>query len=106
MKKCLGILAILFCGAPAFAQRVYAPCDKLATRETVWLYGSMQRLVGAGVMFGHHDDTAYGVGWRHEDNRSDVKSVTGPLYPHRALYRLGHLHPKTIRRFLCREFCF
>jgi mannan endo-1,4-beta-mannosidase len=34
-------------------------------------------------MFGHHDDTAYGVGWRFDPNRSDVKSVTGS-YP--ALY--------------------
>jgi len=40
----------------------------------------MQRLVDAGVIFGHHDDTAYGVGWCFEEGRSDVKSVTGS-YP-------------------------
>jgi len=68
------------CSAPLFAQQIYPPSDKLATSETVWLYSSMQRLVGAGALFGHHDDTAYGVGWKYDDNRSDVKSVTGS-YP-------------------------
>ncbi|QJD96485.1 beta-mannosidase [Mucilaginibacter robiniae] len=63
--------------------QLYAPCDNQATTETHWLYSSMQRLQGAGVLFGHHDDTAYGVGWRFDKNRSDVKSVTGS-YP--ALY--------------------
>ena len=79
MKKWLVIVVVLFGGSPLFAQ-VSTPCDKLATNETVWLYGSMQRLVGAGVLFGHHDDTAYGVGWKNDDNRSDVKSVCGS-YP-------------------------
>jgi mannan endo-1,4-beta-mannosidase len=60
--------------------QIYAPCDKQATTETRWLFASMQRLIGAGVMFGHHDDLAYGVGWRFEPNRSDVKSVAG-TYP-------------------------
>ncbi|MDB5009458.1 MAG: beta-mannosidase [Mucilaginibacter sp.] len=67
---------------PVFGQ-VYDPSDKKATRETYWLYGSLQRLIGAGVIFGHHDDLAYGVGWRGDKDRSDVKSVTGS-YP--ALY--------------------
>jgi len=31
-------------------------------------------------MFGHHDDTAYGVNWRLDAGGSDVKSVTGS-YP-------------------------
>jgi len=83
MKRCFAIIAALFCGTPIYAQMIYAPSDKLATSETVELYSSMQRLVGAGVLFGHHDDTAYGVGWKYDDNRSDVKSVTGS-YP--ALY--------------------
>jgi len=79
VKKWAVISVILFGGQAVFAQ-VYTPSDKLATNETVWLYGSMQRLIGAGVLFGHHDDTAYGVGWKNEDNRSDVKSVCGS-YP-------------------------
>ena len=56
----------------------YIPCDTLATNETRWLFGSMQRLLGAGVLFGHHDDTAYGVNWKLKDS-SDVKNVAGSL---------------------------
>lgn len=67
---------------PANAQ-LFQPSDKLATKETRELFYSMQRLVPAGSIFGHHDPTAYGVGWKYEANRSDVKSVTGS-YP--ALY--------------------
>lgn len=32
------------------------------------------------VLFGHHDDTAYGHTWQYEPGRSDVKEVTG-FYP-------------------------
>ena len=63
--------------------QVYLPADNRATRETRCLYQSMQRLVGGGIIFGHHDDMAYGVGWRGDKDRSDVKSITGS-YP--ALY--------------------
>ncbi len=92
IKAVLILLAMTFCSR-ANAQ-IYNPCDKDATLETRWLYSSMQRLVGAGVIFGHHDDLAYGVGWRGDAGRSDIKSVTGS-YP--ALYgwdasgiELGH----------------
>src|SRR6478735_5069578 len=76
------IIILLICNGPAMAQ-LYNPCDKQATHETRQLYYSMQRLVSAGTIFGHHDDTAYGIGWCYEEGRSDVKSVTGS-YP--ALY--------------------
>lgn len=82
MKKFILIAAMLSSTA-AFAQQLYHPGDKLATPETAELYYSMQRLTGAGVMFGHHDDTAYGVGWRFNPDSSDVKAVSGS-YP--ALY--------------------
>jgi len=60
--------------------QLFAPCDKQATTETRELYYSMQRLIGAGVLFGHHDDTGYGVNWKYDADSSDVKSVTG-TYP-------------------------
>ncbi|MDT3402442.1 glycoside hydrolase family 26 protein [Mucilaginibacter terrae] len=64
----------------SFARAQYnLPADSLATNETRWLYGSMQRLSGAGIMFGHHDDTAYGVHFKLKDS-SDVHNVTG-AYP-------------------------
>lgn len=62
------------------AQTIYPPSDKRATAETRALFSNMQRLQGAGTLFGHHDATAYGVGWKYEANRSDVKSITGD-YP-------------------------
>lgn len=39
-------------------------------------------------MFGHHDDTMYGIGWKDEEGRSDVKSVTGD-YPAVISFDLG-----------------
>lgn len=82
MKKFITIAALLG-STSVFAQQLYPPGDKLATPETVELYHSIQRLAGAGVLFGHHDDTAYGVGWRFQPDSSDVKAVSGS-YP--ALY--------------------
>jgi mannan endo-1,4-beta-mannosidase len=83
MAKYLIALLCLTLGHQIARAQVYAPCDRYATAETRWLYGSLQRLIGAGIIFGHHDDLAYGVGWRGDANRSDIKSVTGS-YP--ALY--------------------
>ncbi|GAA3957577.1 glycoside hydrolase family 26 protein [Mucilaginibacter dorajii] len=79
MSKYAIAFVLMISGLTTKAQ-LYAPADKMATPETRALYYSMQRLVGAGVLFGHHDDTAYGVGWRYDADRSDVKSVTGS-YP-------------------------
>jgi mannan endo-1,4-beta-mannosidase len=82
IKNSIICLIFVFLQLACKAQ-VYEPSDKAATLETRWLYGSLQRLIGAGVIFGHQDDLAYGVGWRGDKGRSDVKSVTGS-YP--ALY--------------------
>jgi mannan endo-1,4-beta-mannosidase len=74
--KILGVLTLISCTN----KQLYKPSDSHATEETKALYKNMQRLVGAGILFGHHDDTAYGVEWRFRDDSSDVKSVTGS-YP-------------------------
>lgn len=73
------IIILLLSTANVIKAQPYAPADTLATTETRWLLSSMQRLAGEGVLFGHHDDTAYGVNWRLKDS-SDVKNVTGS-YP-------------------------
>ncbi len=80
--KYISVLVLLFGSIQADAQ-LFKPSDQQATAETKALFYSMQRLLGKGVLFGHNDDTAYGVGWRYDTDRSDVKSVTGS-YP--ALY--------------------
>lgn len=79
-------LSVLCCAVhtPAISQSVnktlFAPSDKKATLETSILFSNMHKLADSGVMIGHHDDLAYGVGWRNEQGRSDVQSVTGS-YP-------------------------
>jgi mannan endo-1,4-beta-mannosidase len=78
MPRSLLLLTLLGLFKIASAQQS-SPADSLATTETRWLLKSMQRLVGTGVLFGHHDATAYGVYWRLKDS-SDVKNVTGS-YP-------------------------
>ena len=54
--------------------------DSLATPETAALFRNLRDNSCKGVMFGHQDDTAYGVGWKAEPGRSDVKEVCGD-YP-------------------------
>lgn len=44
----------------------------------------------AGYMFGHQDDTAYGIGWVGDSARSDVKSVCND-YPAVIGFDLGHI---------------
>ena len=70
------IIAVL-ATSTVFAQ---TPIDKSASKKTRYLLGNLKRVSDLGVMFGHQDDQAYGVGWRNEDNRSDVLQTVGQ-YP-------------------------
>ncbi|MFH6999886.1 glycoside hydrolase family 26 protein [Flavobacterium sp. FlaQc-57] len=54
--------------------------DKKATPETVSLYKKLNLLAQKGYLFGHQDDLAYGVKWKYENGRSDIKDVVGD-YP-------------------------
>jgi Glycosyl hydrolase family 26 len=74
------------------------PVDKRATRETINLFHSLQKLPDKGFLFGHQDDLAYGVGWKYIPGRSDIKDVTGD-YPGLYGWELGRLeldHPVNI----------
>jgi len=51
--------------------------DHNATPETKALYYNLHQLSKDHVLFGHQHATEYGHGWSGEDNRSDVKSITG-----------------------------
>lgn len=71
------------------------PSDKNATRETIALYTNLKALLGKGILFGHQDDLAYGVGWKYDAStgdagRSDIRDVTGD-YPAVYGWELGHL---------------
>jgi mannan endo-1,4-beta-mannosidase len=67
-----------------------APADSRATRETKNLYANLKKLVKKGIIFGHQDDLAYGVGWRYVDGKSDIKEVTGD-YPGVYGWELGNI---------------
>ena len=51
--------------------------DKDATPRTKALYANLWLIHERGTMFGHHDFPSYGIGWRGDEDRSDVKDVVG-----------------------------
>lgn len=54
------------------------PIDEKATAETGCLYKNLSELSKSGqFVFGHHDASAYGVGWKSIPDKSDIKGVTG-----------------------------
>src|SRR5678815_4831157 len=56
------------------------PIDKSATPETKALFNNLKTIAKGHTLFGHQHATEYGHGWHGENNRSDVKSVSGS-YP-------------------------
>ena len=77
------LLWVVSCYAQSPEKKHQSLSDKNATPETENLYQNLILLQEKGFLFGHQDDLAYGVKWRYEDGRSDIKDVTGD-YP--ALY--------------------
>ena len=53
------------------------PTDPDATAETVALFHNLKELSGDHILFAHQHATEYGHRWRGDDNKSDVKLVTG-----------------------------
>jgi mannan endo-1,4-beta-mannosidase len=50
--------------------------DSIATKETSLLFYNLKELAEhQRIIFGHHESTAYGIGWHGQKNRSDVKDV-------------------------------
>lgn len=60
------------------------------TQQTEALLANLKKSAQRGVLFGHHDDTVYGIGWEGDEGRSDVKSVCGD-YPAVISFDLGEL---------------
>lgn len=58
------------------AQKIQ-PIDAKATPETKALFYNLKMLSQKHSLFGHQHATEYGHGWSGDENRSDVKSVTG-----------------------------
>lgn len=81
MKKTLILivfasLLVTSCGNKKKASEPMA--DSGRTQRTENLLASLKKISAEGkFMFGHHDDTVYGVGWVGDSARSDVESVCG-----------------------------
>lgn len=67
------------------------PSDPQATAEAKILLNRLHSQAGNGVMIGHQDATAYGVGWKSEAGRSDIKEACGD-YPAVYGWDLGDIH--------------
>lgn len=63
--------------------------DSGRTQRTENMLCNLKALGDSGVyLFGHHDDTVYGIGWEGDNDRSDVKSVCND-YPALLGFDLG-----------------
>lgn len=85
-------LAISVFNLPTVSSAIAQPVlsDPNASRATSQLYAGLFRAMQKGTMFGHQDDLAYGVHWKYEDGKSDIKLVTGE-YPAVYGWELGNL---------------
>jgi mannan endo-1,4-beta-mannosidase len=72
------LMAMLLSGVTGcgYAQSIRL-IDEKATEETKALYTNLYKLSEKHTLFGHQHATEYGHGWYGEEDRSDVKSVTG-----------------------------
>jgi mannan endo-1,4-beta-mannosidase len=91
--------AALAIGCNSNKPKVNEPlADSGRTERTENLLENLKQLGDSGVyMFGHHDDTVYGIGWEADYTndstigaKSDVKSVCGDL-PAVLSFDLGHI---------------
>ena len=95
--KTKGMLAVLLtagmlssCGGAAKKQQTVSDTTVARTPETEQLLANLKQTPARGIMFGHHDDTVYGIGWEGDEGRSDVQSVCGD-YPAVISFDLGEL---------------
>jgi mannan endo-1,4-beta-mannosidase len=100
MKKTIAILIASFFVGTGCSSKVQTTntksslSDEKATPETKVLYNNLKKLTNTSILFGHQDDLAYGVNWKYEDGRSDIKDVTGD-YPAVYGWDLGGLEQKS-----------
>src|SRR6187431_501683 len=73
----LMIFVLFILSKYSFAQKASVLIDAKATKETKALHKNLKELSKKHILFGHQHATEYGHGWAGEENRSDVRSVTG-----------------------------
>lgn len=72
------VLALLSASCDEKQQDIDPMADSGRTQRTENLLTSLKEMASQEkFMFGHHDDTVYGVGWVGDSARSDVESVCG-----------------------------
>ncbi len=84
------IAGLVSCSSAKKVTDMEVKASSLRTVETQHLLRNLQDLPAKGFMFGHQDDTAYGIGWDGDRDRSDVKSVCGD-YPAVCGWDLGRI---------------
>ena len=85
-------------GAPSAA-----PIDNKASPATSALFHSLREQMGRGILFGHHHTTAYGIGWKNDPTRSDVKAATGS-FPSVYGWDMGHKGTENMRSLMVEAF--
>lgn len=83
-------LVLIFSFAAGGKLQAQEISDSKATQETVAFYNNLFSISKDHTLFGHQDDMAYGLGWKYEDGRSDIKALVGE-YPAVFGWDLGHL---------------
>lgn len=68
---------VISCSLHSAVAQEYQPTDRSATAETKALFENLRTLAKNHTLFGHQHATEYGHGWQGDNDRSDVKSVTG-----------------------------
>ena len=57
----------------AIVAQEYRTANKKATSQTVKLYNNLFRILPQGILFGHQDDLAYGLGWDDWDLQNPIQ---------------------------------
>ena len=70
-------MSVFFISNTVNAQKEFKLIDPNPTKETKALAKNLKELSEKHILFGHQHATEYGHGWYGDENRSDVKSVTG-----------------------------
>lgn len=86
MKK-IATLVFLMSVLTQTGCRPKAPDQQAGTKPILLALRAVQ---GKGILFGHQDDLAYGIGWKYVDGESDLKRVAGD-YPALFGWELGGL---------------
>ncbi|NQU32281.1 MAG: beta-mannosidase [Bacteroidetes bacterium] len=73
-------ISLVFVGLIGCAQNPINLIEKDRSELTQQLYDKLINIKGEGVFIGMQDATGYGVGWKNDNDSSDIKKVTGD-YP-------------------------